>query len=177
MSRPLSKLAPAWWDYTTLEPDILADAGRDEFWAWMTRYTLRRADMLVSDCTEVSDAAKRLGGLDDGRIVQFPWGVDTQRFRSGPDTLLLRQRPGWDGARIVLCTRSWEPNYGILHLLNAFCLAREKMPRLRLVLAGSGSQKAAVQNFVREQRSEDVVLLPGAIPTTFWAARRWAITE
>lgn len=28
MSRPLSKLAPAWWDYTTLEPDIIEDAAR-----------------------------------------------------------------------------------------------------------------------------------------------------
>lgn len=28
MSRPLSKLAPSWWDYTTLETDILADAAR-----------------------------------------------------------------------------------------------------------------------------------------------------
>jgi glucosamine-6-phosphate deaminase len=28
MARPLSKLAPGWWDYTTLEPDILADAAR-----------------------------------------------------------------------------------------------------------------------------------------------------
>jgi glucosamine-6-phosphate deaminase len=28
MARPLSKLAPAWWDYTTLEKDILEDAAR-----------------------------------------------------------------------------------------------------------------------------------------------------
>ena len=28
MARPISKLAPAWWDYTTLEPDLLADAAR-----------------------------------------------------------------------------------------------------------------------------------------------------
>ena len=28
MPRPLSKLAPDWWDYTTLEPEILADAAR-----------------------------------------------------------------------------------------------------------------------------------------------------
>ncbi len=26
MPRPLSKIAPGWWDYTTLEPDLLADA-------------------------------------------------------------------------------------------------------------------------------------------------------
>lgn len=28
MTRPLSKLAPAWWDYTTLDPEILRDAAR-----------------------------------------------------------------------------------------------------------------------------------------------------
>lgn len=28
MGRPLSKIAPDWWDYTTLEPDLLADAAR-----------------------------------------------------------------------------------------------------------------------------------------------------
>ena len=28
MARPLSKLAPAWWDYTTLDKDILEDAAR-----------------------------------------------------------------------------------------------------------------------------------------------------
>ncbi|MBM4016898.1 MAG: glucosamine-6-phosphate isomerase [Planctomycetes bacterium] len=28
MTRPLSKLAPGWWDYTTLDPDILKDAAR-----------------------------------------------------------------------------------------------------------------------------------------------------
>lgn len=28
MPRPLSKIAPGWWDYTTLEADLLADAAR-----------------------------------------------------------------------------------------------------------------------------------------------------
>jgi len=28
MARAISKLAPGWWDYTTLEPDILADAAK-----------------------------------------------------------------------------------------------------------------------------------------------------
>lgn len=154
--RPL--LAMSWGS------DILVDAWRDEFWAWMTRYTLRRADMVVSDCTEVSDAVRQLGGLDAARIVQFPWGVDIERFASGPDTLLLRQRPGWEASAIVICTRSWEPNYGVLHLLDGFCLARRKMPQLRLVLLGSGSQKGAVQQFVRDEGLEEAVLMPGATP-------------
>jgi glucosamine-6-phosphate deaminase len=28
MSRPLSKIAPGWWDFTTLDPELLADAAR-----------------------------------------------------------------------------------------------------------------------------------------------------
>jgi len=28
MSRPISKVAPGWWDYTTLDPEILGDAAR-----------------------------------------------------------------------------------------------------------------------------------------------------
>jgi glucosamine-6-phosphate deaminase len=28
MSRPISKVAPGWWDYTTLDPEILQDAAR-----------------------------------------------------------------------------------------------------------------------------------------------------
>jgi len=28
MTRPLSKIAPDWWDYTTLDPEILADAAK-----------------------------------------------------------------------------------------------------------------------------------------------------
>ena len=30
MPRPLSKIAPDWWDYTTLEPELLQDAARLE---------------------------------------------------------------------------------------------------------------------------------------------------
>jgi glycosyltransferase involved in cell wall biosynthesis len=143
--------------------DILVDSRRDEFWKWMTRFTLRRADMLLTDCTEVSEAATQLTGFDPGRVVQFPWGVDTHCYHSGPDTLQLRKRSGWEGSVIVLCTRSWEPNYGVMDLLKAFHIAWKKMPRLRLVLLGSGSLKTDIEQFVREQGLAEAVLLPGAI--------------
>jgi L-malate glycosyltransferase len=144
--------------------DILVDSRRDDLWMWMTRYTLRRADMLVSDCTEVSEEAARLFGFDPALIVQFPWGVDTHCFCSGPDTLKLRRLSGWEDAVIVLCARSWEPNYGVMDLLGAFAIARKKMPHLRLVLLGSGSLEAIIERFIHERGLVDAVLLPGAIP-------------
>ncbi len=143
--------------------DLLVDAHRDEFWEWMTRYTLRRADRLITDCAEVSEAAVRIAGVPRERIVQFPWGVDLGRFHPGPDTLGLRRRPGWEDGILVIATRSWEPGYGVLHLLAAFAEAHAKAPRLRLALLGSGSQRAQVEGFLREQRLEKAVLLAGAV--------------
>ena len=28
MARPFGKIAPDWWDYTTIDPEILADAAK-----------------------------------------------------------------------------------------------------------------------------------------------------
>jgi len=144
--------------------DMLVDAHRDEFWAWMTRYALQRSDMLVSDCAEVSETARCIAGLQPERIVQFPWGVDIAAFRPGPDTLGLRLRPGWENGAIVICTRSLEPHYGVLHLLEGFRLARTQLASLRLALLGDGPQRADVEQFVRENSLQDFVLVAGAIP-------------
>jgi len=144
--------------------DVLTDAERDDFWAWMTRYTLQRADMLLSDCTEVSDAARRIGGLPLERIVQFPWGVDVDTFRPGPDTLGLRLRAGWRNGTIIICTRSLEAQYGVMHLLEAFRLARAQLPSLRLALVGDGTQRPDVERFLRVHELEQVVFLAGAVP-------------
>ncbi|HEU5350895.1 MAG TPA: glycosyltransferase [Terracidiphilus sp.] len=144
--------------------DLLVDAHRDPLWSWITRFTLHRADMLLTDATEVTRAAVELAGLDPQRILQFPWGVDTALFHPGPDTLQLRNHPGWQNAVLVLSNRSWEPQYGVLHLLRAFALARESNPRLRLVLLGSGSQKEEIEQFLREHALAPHVLILGATP-------------
>ena len=139
------------------------DSKRDRFWSWMTEYALKRADMLLSDCAEVSEKAIELAGFDPARIVQFPWGVDTKRYRHGPDSLRLKEKPGWQGSVIIICVRSWESNYGVKDLLEAFSIAQKKMPALRLVLLGSGSLKADIEQFICDQNLANEVLLPGAI--------------
>jgi glycosyltransferase involved in cell wall biosynthesis len=145
--------------------DILVDAARDEFWDWMTRYTLSRTDMLISDCAEVSDTARRLGGLSAGQIRQFPWGVDLERFRAGQDALGFHQSDGWGDSVVVLSTRSWEPDYGTMHLLEGFRLALEEAPALRLVLLGAGSQQAEAMEFISRHQLGQRIRIGGLVPT------------
>jgi L-malate glycosyltransferase len=144
--------------------DVLVDAQRDDFWEWMTRYSLRHSDMLISDCAEVSGAARRIGRQEACQIVQFPWGVDIASYHPGPDTLSLRGKVGWRDSTLVIGTRTWEPGYGVMHLLAGFRLAYARLPRLRLVLLGTGSQRAEVERFVAENGLRDAVDLAGAVP-------------
>jgi len=143
--------------------DVLVDAGRDDFWNWMTRYALGHASMLVSDCTAVSERVKTLAQFDSTRIVQFPWGVDLETFHPGPDTLNPFQIDGRQKGPILLCTRSWEPHYGVLFLLEAFRIARAVEPGLCMILVGDGSQRREIEAFVRTHHLESCVWMPGGI--------------
>ena len=133
--------------------DLLVDADRGPFWSWMTCHALAHADLLVTDCAEVSFKARRLAGLPPDRIVQFPWGVDLAQFPSA------RHPAG----KVAISLRSWEPNYGILHLLEGFRLAHNDDPELRLWLLGDGSLRPEVERFLACHRLNDAVELAGAV--------------
>ena len=158
--------------------DLLVDAQRDEFWAWMTRYALRRSALLVTDCDAVSRKARQLAGLAEDRIVQFPWGVDLASFHPGRDEPAVRPR-GWEDCIAVISTRSWEPSYGVLHLLEGFRLAWSADPRLRLLLLGDGTERDRVRRFLEDHHLGPVVHTLGAVaheqlPAWFRAADVYA---
>jgi glycosyltransferase involved in cell wall biosynthesis len=144
--------------------DMLLDAERDPEWRECTQTALRRAKWLQCDSDAVRRKVLEFAPIPDDHIVQFPWGVDTDLFSPGPDTLELRGRPGWGDATIVLSTRSWEDIYDIGCVLESFRLARLKEARLRLVLIGGGSQAGVVRDFLRANRLESDVLLAGRLP-------------
>ena len=143
--------------------DLLVDADRDEFWTWVTQYALRRADMLVTDCGEVSRKAHAIAGVGPDRIAQFPWGVDLAAFRPGPDTLQVRRNMGGNDRIIAISTRSWEPSYGIMHVLEGFRLAHREAPQLALLLLGAGSLQKDMEDFVRKNHLHGSVFLVGAV--------------
>jgi len=153
--RPL--LAMSWGS------DLLVDAQRDALWNWMTRFTLTHAGAVVTDCDEVSQAARRIGGLPQHQIVQFPWGIDTAAFRPGEDRLRLREKLGWPQNRVLISTRSWEPLYAVPQLVRAFGMAHRLRPALRLILAGDGSQRAEVRRAIEECSLQGAVYLPGIV--------------
>ena len=143
--------------------DMLVDADRNEIWRWMTRYTLKRSDMLLCDCRAVRVKVQQLVSYPDERIVQFPWGIDLHGFVPGVDSAGLRKRIDWADAFVILSTRSWEQICGIDVLLDAFRRAHALNSRLRLVLLGDGSLASSIEQFITDHDLDDVVYRPGMV--------------
>lgn len=143
--------------------DLLLDVDRGPAWRAAAVDALAGADVFLCDSDVVRTTAIELGVRPD-RVVQFPWGIDLDVFRPGADTVRLRERAGWEDAIVVLSTRSWEPIYGIDVLLAGFDEARQREPRLRLVLAGGGSLHHDVRRRITDRGLDDAIYLPGVIP-------------
>jgi len=135
--RPLVSMS---WGY-----DLIHDAQRGVAWRWATRYTLQRSAALVGD----SEIIRRLAvsyGMPEERIVTFPWGIDLEHFSPAG-----RERPSPENASApftLLSTRSWEALYGVETIAQAFVLAAQQRPELRLVMLGGGSQAGRLRQIL-----------------------------
>jgi glycosyltransferase involved in cell wall biosynthesis len=162
--------------------DVLVEAEQGPAWTYATHTALDGADRFVCDCESVLFRAREYAAIRADRVVLLPWGTDPARFRPADVPSALRREllgADADGAFLVLCTRSWEPVYGIDTLIAGFGRAFAADARLRLVLAGGGSLAADVERWIREAGIADAVHRPGAIghdrlPEWFRAADLYA---
>jgi glycosyltransferase involved in cell wall biosynthesis len=141
--------------------DLLMEADRNLWWQWVTRFTLRHSDWLIGDCQAVQNKAEIVGFPRDKTII-FPWGIDLQRFQPNPSSS-NRKKFGRSKNFIILCTRNWEPRYGVDLVVKAFCQSAGQMPDACLVLVGGGSQEKMLRKMVLDAGMQNQVVFSGRI--------------
>jgi glycosyltransferase involved in cell wall biosynthesis len=141
--------------------DLLMEADRNCWWQWVTRFTLRHSDWLIGDCQAVQKKAGKVGFPKDKTSI-FPWGIDLQRFQPDPSSG-NRKELGWDKNFVILCTRNWEPRYGMDLVVKAFCQSAGQMPDARLVLVGGGSQEKMLRKMALDAGTQNKVVFSGRI--------------
>ena len=141
--------------------DILFNASCNPLWNWISRYTLRQCGMLACDCEAVADRARELASGRNLPTVQFPWGIDLDRFTPGHAHDADRSLDGWQDAFVVYSSRSWSEGYGIDTLIEAFARAYRQQPRLRMILVGGGPLESLVHRLIQQYDIASAVSLPG----------------
>jgi glycogen(starch) synthase len=155
------------------------EAGRHQGWlpGDLSRGIHRTEWRLVHDARRVmtsSDAMRRevlaLFDADPSRVVVVRPGIDVGRWRARPrDVAAARDLHRGEGPLLVTAARlEWEK--GVHTLLDAMPRLRRRFPGLRLVVAGRGSQRDALEAQVRALRLGRAVDLVGWLDARTLAA-------
>lgn len=143
--------------------DMMRDVDLGLGMYWKTKYVLKNSDLLAVDCQSVANRAVSLG-FNEHHIINFPWGVDLDHFSkvNGMHTAKkIRKELGWEDKFVILCLRSWEPQYGVVLLVKAFIEASQKDQNLRLLLLGNGSCSGIINRYLSDANLNNKVYLGG----------------
>ncbi len=141
--------------------DIQLEAQKSRILRLFARFTLGRADGVVVDCEFQRMKAIQLG-CPDIRIYRFPWGIDTDLFHPGNNERIVESL-GWSGCPIIISTRNHEPIYNIDCLIRALSKVLSNFPNAKLLLLGSGTLTASLEQLARCLGTRDMIQFAGAL--------------
>lgn len=144
--------------------DLLVDAASADVAERLGRTVPHLVGVHV-DCESLAVRVRALGAAPEG-ISVAAWGIDTGFFSPGPtDDARVA------GETLVFSARAWEPMYDVPTVVRGFALARQKDPRLRLVLGGDGTERSRISALVKDLDIGDAVTFVG--PMTQGQVREW----
>ncbi len=139
--------------------DLMDDVHKNKWWAWVTRYTLKRSTFFTSDANVTRDMAVSYG-MNPDKTVVFPWGVDLEHFnvetfqRFNVSTFTL------------FCNRAWESRYGVDVLARAFVQVAQQNENVNLILLGGGSLGGQLRQILQSGGVLDRVIFGGQVSQT-----------
>lgn len=146
--------------------DLMKDVHVSKLNEHRARFALQHAQALITDAYSSAEVAVSLG-FPREKITIFPWGVDLEHFtpeKARAQGKHIRESLGWQDKHVLLCLRSWEPNYGVDVLLHAFARATLQNRDLRLILLGDGSLHDEYLAIISNSQINDMVHVGGRVP-------------
>jgi glycosyltransferase involved in cell wall biosynthesis len=146
----LPKVLTAWGS------DILVTPRESRLMRLIVAWSLRRADLITADSMDMIDEIASYH--PSAPCHQILWGADTDLFT--PLDAALKP-PGFD----IVSLRSWEPNYNIDVIVNAFAsfVAERPDAAARLHLLGGGRLQGEIEQQVKRLGLVDQVVFHGRV--------------
>lgn len=118
--------------------DILLLPKQSFYWRYLSKYALKRADLVTCNSEVLRRGLVGLG-VDPTKIRIVYHGVDTQKFKPQPGKG-FRARLGLQGVPVVISTRKLRLIYNVEMLIKAVPLILERIPQASFIIAGDGEQ-------------------------------------
>jgi len=144
--------------------DVVVLPERSSLIKMMTRYILRRADMIVCDTEYMEKAVIRIIGYPKD-VEIFSHGIDLNRFKFDFDgCITLRERLGWEDKKVLIMTRLFYPIYGIEYFLESLIEVMREVSDVRVIMCGDGPLRDKFTKFVDKHSLGEYVFFTGNVP-------------
>lgn len=135
---------------TAYGSDILLNPKENLITKIITRYILKRADLITCDAEHMKEAMIELGA-EPSKINVIYFGVDTEVFKPGEkDKELIKQWGFLELDKIIISLRSLEPIYNVESLVKAIPIVLKKTPEAKFIIAGDGSEREILKKIAEK---------------------------
>lgn len=137
---------------------------RDAISRYLTSYTLRRADRVLTVSEELRQQAVHVYQTAADRVHTIRNGCNTERFHVRPrqQARLTCGLPD-DSSRYVLFVGRVVQSKGLVELVQAYASLAARDPGIRLAIVGDGVFMPQLRALVQSLKLVERVLLPGAV--------------
>jgi glycosyltransferase involved in cell wall biosynthesis len=143
--------------------DIQIDPKRNPLVKTLTKYALKKADLVTCDGEHIMPKTSELGA-DPRKIKVINFGVDTKKFSPRQSDERLRQELRISDSPAIISLRGLKPLYDVESLVNAIPLVLERVPKAKFVIAGDGPQRGYLKRLANSLDISDSVKFIGSIP-------------
>jgi glycosyltransferase involved in cell wall biosynthesis len=143
--------------------DVLIHPKRNFFLKAITKYALKKADMVTSDAEHLKIGLMELG-TEPQKIKLVYFGTDTDKFKPAQRNKKLQEELGIVDSPTVISLRSLEPIYDIDSLIKSIPLVLKEIPEAKFVIAGGGSQEVKLKELARSLGILESIRFVGLIP-------------
>jgi len=116
---------------------------------WITKYALSRADLVTCDAEHMKKEMIKLGA-DPEKIKIINFGVDTKKFTPSENKEVLKSKTEFKNSIVVISLRSLEPVYNIETLISAVPIVAKKVPEIKFIIAGKGSEEKKLKELAKK---------------------------
>jgi len=125
--------------------DILIIPKRSPIYRFLTKYALKKADIVTCDSETVRRGLLELG-TNPAKIRKVYNGIDTQQFNPRQRDNGVRSELGMLETPIVICIRNLTPVYNVEMLVRTIPLVLSQVPKARFIIGSDGKQREYLQD-------------------------------
>jgi phosphatidyl-myo-inositol dimannoside synthase len=122
-----------------------------------------QADAVVAACEFARQKLLEIG-IPCGKITKITPGVDAERFQPRPADIDLMWNLGLENKRVLLTIARLVPRKGHASVLRAFAQIQGRVPNAVYVIAGTGPERAQLEQLSRDLGIAERVRFVGYVP-------------